>query len=140
MEKIWKGSLQFDPEQAALLKDKIIDCLFTFEIDDEGGITGHFNHSDYFKLTELTVPVTGFISEGFMSLVAHFPSRVVYTEDQVPVLKSDKSDHEMAFYGDLDESSQRISGAWEIAEQNFLDVTGVGTYYSVGTFEIVADF
>ncbi len=139
MKKNWKGTLLFDPEHAGILKDKIIDCQFSFELDNEGGINGQFKHHDYFNLTEQTVPVTGFISEGFLSLVAHFPSRVFYTEEGSPVLKSEKGDHEMAFYGDMDEESEKINGTWEIAEQNFLDVTGVGTYYSEGTFEIVPE-
>ncbi len=136
MKNKWIGSLTFDPAKPGVLSDKVVACEFEILLDDEGGISGHYKDADYFAVTETTARITGFVDENFLSIVAHFPVKGLYDADGKFYLDADQLNHEMAFYGDLDESGDLISGNWEIVERTALDLNAINVFYTSGFFEI----
>lgn len=136
MKSKWKGMLTFDPAQAGPLSEKRVRCEFIFDQDDEGGITGSFLDGDYFDLTDQLIPVSGFIDDNFLSLVAVYPNRGVYDAQGEMTIRVDVTNHEMAIYGELNESADKITGNWEVVERTALDVDFIQVYYSGGFFEV----
>lgn len=136
MNSIWTGSYTFDPEIAGALKDKKIEIMLHITLDAEGGITGRLRDADYFSATEREAEISGFIDEGFVSLVAKFPSRGVYDQALIYQIDPNLQPFEMTFYGDLSEDGNLITGTWEVVEKTQLDLSEVQVFYSGGTFDL----
>ncbi|MBK7129363.1 MAG: hypothetical protein IPM74_07375 [Crocinitomicaceae bacterium] len=136
MKSTWKGSYCFDPEIAGALKDKKVEITLNLDTDAEGGITGMMRDADYFSATECEAEISGFIDEGFVSLVAKFPSRGVYDQALVYQIDPNLQPFEMTFYGDLSEDGNLITGTWEVVEKTVLDMSEVQVFYSGGTFDL----
>lgn len=136
MKTKWSGTRTFDPAKPGILSDKAVSCEFEIIQDSDGGISGTFKDDDYFEITESEVKITGFIDENFLSIVAHFPFRGLYNEAGQMYLDTSQLNHEMAFYGELNEEGDLISGNWEVVERTALDLDAISVYYSCGFFEI----
>lgn len=133
MKLILKGTLSFDPVEANALSDKIISCEFHLDIDEDGGVSGMFLHGDYFKTSEIMVPITGFKDEDFFSLVAIFPYRPRYDESGNFFLDPDQKNHEMTFYGNLSEDGKTLEGNWEIIDRTEIQLE-LNVYVQCGFF------
>lgn len=136
MKTKWIGTLTFDPAKPGVLSDKVVSCKFEIIQDSDGGISGTYKDGDYFAITESEVKITGFIDDNFLSIVAHFPFRGLYNDEGKMYLDSNQQNHEMAFYGELSETGDLMSGNWEVVERTSLDLEAINVYYSCGFFEV----
>lgn len=136
METKWKGTLTFDPAKPNALTDKVVTCEFEIKIDSEGGISGFYKDGDYYPISEKMAAITGFIDEKFLSIVAHFPTRGLYNTEGVMYLDPNQLNHEMAFYGELNEEEDLMTGNWEVVERTSLDLDSLNVFYTCGFFEV----
>lgn len=134
MAEKWVGTLAFEMEDENhfLAKHKV-----SFELHlniENDSIDGQLKHQEYSILTEQIIRITGFRDENFYSLIATFPCRGIYNEAGQMVLDDTQKNHEMAFYGERDESDQTMTGHWESEEKSVLSMGNVEVYISAGPF------
>ena len=106
------------------------------ELNDQMSFTGTIKEDEFYKNSQLLIPVKGFIDKDHISFVLKYPCLYEFDEDFNTIIDKTQKGHEITYDGYWDNNEGKWAGYWELKGETVLIREG---YYEEEETQEVAE-